>query len=142
MTSKIVVDTSVIIKWLNKTNEQHIEKADKLMESALAGTTVLIAPELSKYEIGNVLLTGKKLNPREANVSLGTSYSLPVTFITESEDLAKETFKIAYKSNITYYDASFLSLAKKYKATLVTENIKHQGRAKGIKTTALKDYKI
>ena len=91
MTSKIVVDTSIIIKWLNKTNEQHIEKTDKLMESALAGTTVLIAPELSKYEIGNVLLTGKKLNPREANVSLGTSYSLPITFITESEDLAKET---------------------------------------------------
>ena|SRR3990167_5578760 len=140
MSIKIVVDTSIIVKWLNKSNEQYVEKADSLMEAALEGDIELVAPELAKYEIGNTLLFSKKLTPSEASVSLDTAYSLPITFITESEELAKETFTLAHNSGITYYDASFLALAKKYEATLVTENIKHQGKIKNIKVRHLKDY--
>ncbi len=55
MNSKIVVDTSVIVKWLNKTNERNIESEDQIMESALKGEVELLAPELDKYELGNVL---------------------------------------------------------------------------------------
>ena len=140
MSSKLVVDTSVIIKWLNQNNETRVDKADKIMQSALRGEMELIAPELSRYEYGNVLLKGKKLTPKEANISLDTAYSLPINFIPESEELAKETYTLAFKLGITYYDASFLSLAKKYKATLVTENIKHQGKVKNIKVKSLQDY--
>ncbi len=140
MNSKIVVDTSVIIKWLNQTNEENIDKADQIMESALKGRTELLAPELAKYETGNVLLKGKQLTPGEAYISLGTVYSLPITFVSESEDLARETFSLAYKLGITYYDASFISLAKQYDAILVTENPKHQGKLQEIKVESLKNY--
>ncbi len=51
-----------------------------------------------------------------------------------------ETYKIAQETNITYYDASFMSLAKQLNATLVTDNIKHQGKATDIKVISLKDY--
>jgi|SRR3989344_1001535 len=140
MNSKIVVDTSVIIKWLNKTNEGNVEKADQIMESAIKGDIELVTPELAKYEIGNVLLKGKQLLPNEAYISLGTAYSLPINFITESEELAKETYSLASDLNVTYYDASFIALAKQYNATLVTENIKHQGRSTKVKVKYLKDY--
>ena len=140
MNSKIVADTSVIIKWLNKTNEGNVEKADQIMESAIKGDIELVTPELAKYEIGNVLLKGKQLLPNEAYISLGTAYSLPINFITESEELAKETYSLASDLNVTYYDASFIALAKQYNATLVTENIKHQGRSTKVKVKYLKDY--
>lgn len=140
MNSKIVVDTSVIVKWLNQTNEENINKADQIMESVLKGETEILAPELAKYEVGNVLLKGKQLTPNEAYISLGTAYSLPVTFVSESEDLARETFSLAYKLGITYYDASFVSLAKQYDATLVTENPKHQGKSQEVKVKSLKNY--
>lgn len=136
----LVIDTSVIVKWLNKNKEENIDKADLIMEFALRGKVELIAPELSKYEYGNVLLKGKKLTPQEARIALATAYSLPITFISESEDLAIETYNLAYKLGITYYDASFLSLAKKYDATLVTENVKHQGMSKDIKIKSLQDF--
>lgn len=140
MIPKIIVDTSVIVKWLNKSNEKNIDKADKIMESALKGEVELFAPELAKYEYGNVLLKGKQLTPNEAVISLGTAYSLPINFVGESEEIAQETYKLAFSLGITYYDASFLSLAKKYDATLITENIKHQGKHKDIKVKSLQEY--
>lgn len=136
----VVVDTSIIVKWLNQNNEENIHKADKLMESVLKGETELLAPELARHKYGNVLLKGKQLTPEEAKISLGTAYSLPITFVSESKDLATETYNLAYELGITYYDASFLSLAKKYNAVLITENIKHQGKSSKIKVKSLQDY--
>lgn len=136
----LIVDSSVITKWLNKKDEGNLDKVNLLLENTRNGKVELFAPELAKYEVGNVLLTSKKLTPNEANISLGTAYSLPITFVGETEDLSKQTFEIAYKHGITYYDASFLSLAKQYNATLVTDNIKHQGKSSEIKAVSLKDY--
>jgi len=137
---KFVVDSSVIVKWLNTTDEENIETANNLLADALSGKVELFTPELAKYEVGNVLLKRKLLTPNEASISLDTAYSVPVTFVTESEDLARETFSLAYKNNITYYDAAFLSLTKQYNATLITENVKHQGKSPEIKVTSLEDY--
>ncbi|MDP3998507.1 MAG: type II toxin-antitoxin system VapC family toxin [bacterium] len=136
----LVIDTSVFIKWLNKNREDNLETADKILQDVKSGKVELIAPELVRYEIGNVLLKGKKLAPNQAYISLDTAYSLPVTFVSESKELAHETFFLAYDLGVTYYDASFLSLAKQYNATLVTDNIKDQGKKSDIKVVSLKDY--
>lgn len=140
MNTKVVIDTSVIVKWLNQTNEKNIDKADEIMEKTLKGEAELLAPELAKYELGNVLLKGKQLVPKEAYISLGTIHSLPINFITESEDLARETYDLAFNLGITYYDASFMSLAKQYNATLLTDNIKHHGKSTKVKVRSLQDY--
>lgn len=136
----LVIDTSVFIKWLNQDNEQYLENADKILQDVKNGRAEVVIPELIKYEIGNVLLKGKQLTPEQAYISLGTAYSLPVTFVTESEQQAKETYYLAHNLGVSYCDASFMSLAKQYNATLVTDNIKHQGKDPEINVTALKDY--
>src|SRR5258708_37563292 len=128
MISTLVLDSSVIIKWLNSTNEKDVEKADKILTDTLEGKIELIAPELAKYEIGNVLLLKKKLSPEEFRIPLHALYSYPIQFIPETEELADETYNLAFNLGVTYYDASFMSLAQVYDATLVTENIKHQGK--------------
>ena len=139
MMKPVVVDSSVTVKWINQIDEELVDKADKLLGDAQAGSVSLIAPELSKYEIGNALLK-KKLDLSMAYESLGTVYQLPMTFVPETEELAKQTYKIAVQSGITYYDASFVALAKQEDASLVTENIKHQGKPQGVKVTSLRDY--
>lgn len=136
----IVVDSSVIIKWLSQDRENYLKESDKILEDAQNNKIILIAPELAKYEAGNVLLVGKHLSIEQAKIVLSRFYELPLSFISESKELSETTFKLAYDLGITYYDASFLSIAEKYGASLVTENIKHQGKALDIKVTALKDY--
>src|SRR3989344_5883512 len=133
----IVVDSSVIIKWISQDNEKHLDKVDKILEDAQKNKILLITPELARYEVGNVLLFGKNLLPEQAKIALTEFYKLPVSFISESEELSKETFKLAFNLKITYYDASFLALAKLYNAILVTDNKKHQGRDSNIKVTTL-----
>ena len=136
----LVIDSSIIVKWLNRKDEENLTQADQILNDTKNGKVDLIAPEIAKYEVGNVLLKGKQLTPMQAVVSLRTVYSLPITFITESENLAKETFNLAYDLGITYYDASFLSLAKQYDATLITQNIKHQGKSTDIEVKSLREY--
>lgn len=139
MTS-LVIDTSVAIKWLNQDNEKHVDIADKIMADARSRKVELLAPELTKYEIGNVLLFSKKISAKNVEYLLKIFYSLPMTFIAESEELAKMTYELAFNHGITYYDATFMSLAKQYNAILVTENIKHQGKSGKIKVTSLQGY--
>ena len=141
ITPTIVIDSSIIIKWLNVDKEKYLEEADKILKDAQNGSITLISPELAKYEVGNVLLFGKKLSSEQAKIVLSKFYSLPLSFIIESEELAKKTFSLAENLKITYYDASFLSLAKKRSAILVTDNIKHQGKVSEIKVIPLSKYK-
>lgn len=138
---KLVIDSSVMVKWLHQENEQFIDQADAIIDDAKKNQVELLAPELAKYEVGNALLVKKKLTPEQAKTLLGSLYSIPIRFIYESEDIANETYKIADKAIITYYDASFLSLAKKYGAVLVTDNVKHQGKASEVKVIPLAKYK-
>jgi predicted nucleic acid-binding protein len=135
----LILDTSVIIKFLNHDNERDVDKASEIFENIKNSDVQVIAPELTKYEIGNVLIK-KQLSSSMVNLALEIIYSLPITFVAESEALAKETYQQATKNKITYYDAAFISLAKQYDATLITENIKHQGKTSDIKVIALKDY--
>lgn len=135
----IVVDSSVTVKWINQIDEKLLLQADKLLANAQAGSISLLAPELSKYEVGNALIK-KGLKLPLAYESLGTVYQLPITFIPESEELAKQTYRIAQKAEVTYYDASFIALAKQEDAILVTDNPKHQAKTTEITVTALQDY--
>jgi len=134
-----VIDSSVTVKWLNQINEPNLKQADKLLQDAQHQKVTLSAPELSKYEIGNALLK-KQLPLHQANEALGTISHLPIKFIPETEQLAQETYKIAQQAHITYYDASFIALAKQENAQLVTDNPKHQGKTNDIIVIALKDY--
>src|SRR3989344_6742231 len=122
----IVVDTSVVIKWLSSDNEKYLDQANDILKDVQGEKIEVYAPELVKYEVGNVLLFGKHLSLTQAKIVLTEFFNLPITFIAESVQTAKDTFSLASKSGITYYDAAFLALAKQHDATLVTENVKHQ----------------
>lgn len=137
---KLVIDSSVIIKWLHKEDERYLNQAAKILEDVRDGIVTLLSPELAKYEVGNALLFGKKLSTDQAEIPLATFYLLPIQFTVQSEQSANETYKIAQEAKITYYDASFMALAHQEKAILVTDNPKHQGKHKEIKIIPLSQY--
>src|SRR3989344_8716565 len=110
MALKLVIDSSVIVKWLNNVNEDHIRQADRILADALKGNVELIAPELAKYEVGNVLLSKKKLSSQDIEFPIRALYEYPIQFISETAQLAKDTYDLASNIGITYYDASFMSL--------------------------------
>ena len=139
---RLVIDSSIIVKWLHQQEERYLDNADKIIKDANIGDAILITSELAKYEIGNALLLSKKVPLKDAKVSFESLYLLPIQFIVQSEDEAREAYRIAYEKKITYYDASFMALALRQDAILVTDNPKHQDKKiSGLKVTSLKNYR-
>jgi len=137
--TRVVVDSSVIVKWVNSLDEEYLDRSDKLADDSRKGKIRLLAPELAKYEVGNVLWK-KGLELPMAKASLGTIYAGPVEFIKQDESQAMRAMEIAIGTGITFYDASFVSLAESLEAELVTDNPKHQKKFGGVKVVALRDY--
>ncbi len=137
---KIVVDTSVIVKWFSKDKENLLKQADKILSDLQNNNIEIFVPELTKYELGNVLLKGKGLSPKQIKPILNQLAEIPLNYVRESTELAQATYFLAHKYKMTYYDAAFLALAKQRQAVLITENVKHQGKAKTIKVLSLADY--
>jgi len=139
---QIVVDSSVAVKWFNTKDEDNLDQADKILKELEEEKIEIFMPEISKYEITNALLY-KKLSLALIKTSLSAIYSMLVKFVPLDSNLATQTVEIAYKNKITFYDACFLSLAKKLKGELVTDNIKHQRKnIQDIKVIDLKDYQL
>lgn len=132
---KIVLDTSVAVKWFTKEVNSSVTK--RYLEGLRQGKYQIVLPELAKYELGNAILKGKNFSFYKARKIFSTFYSLPLIFVKENENQSLLTYKTAQKLNITYYDASFLALAKLQKATLITANPKHQKKISGIKIQTL-----
>jgi len=107
---KYVVDTSVAVKWFSKENDS--EGADKLLKALEEKKIEIYLPELVKYELANALLKGKKLNFAQAQATLKTFYMLPLILVAENFELAKTSYFLAEKLNITYYDACFFGFGK------------------------------
>ena len=138
---KLVIDSSVAVKWLNEQGEDHLEQADRILKDTQDQKAYLIMPELAKYEVGNALL--HKQMPLQNTVgSVATYYSIPIQFIPQDQKQAQDTVRIAKENKVTFYDATFMALAKEEKAVLITDNPNHQNKkVDGLKVISLKDYR-
>lgn len=135
-----VVDSSVAVKWLNSQSEKYTNQSDKILKDVQEDKSCIMMPELAKYEVGNALFN-KHAPLQNTTASLATYYSIPIQFVPQDLKQAQSAMEIAYENKITFYDASFIALAKEQKADLITDNPKHQKKKiKGLQVISLKDY--
>lgn len=114
--SRFVVDTSVAVKWFM--SESYSDDARKLLD----GDYELLVPDLIFPEFGNVLwkrVRAGEVTIDESNTVLSTLLKLPLR-IFQSNDLVIPALEIANRTQRTVYDAIYLALAMREKASLVT----------------------
>ncbi len=137
---KIVLDSSVIVKFLFAMGEDNLSQADTLLADVENEEVLLVAPVLTKYEVGNVVRF-RKISEVEKLASWDNFEQLPIKYIDLDFSEGRRAQSIAEALNITFYDAVFVELAERLEAVLVTANPKHQKKFGGVKVIALKDYK-
>lgn len=137
--TRVVVDSSVIVKWLNTDQEENTVQAIKLLQHCQKEMVKLFAPELAKYEVGNAL-SRKGLTLPMIKAALDTLEEIPIKFTKQSFEDLKNTCEIAENTAMTIYDASFVALAQSKQAKLITANTKHQGKFKEVEVIDIKDY--
>ena len=142
MTQKIlVIDSSVAVKWLNTRDELYLEQADRIFHDLQDGKVQIVMPELAKYEVSNAIVY-KDLDLFFVKISLEKFFDIPIKFIPIDLQQAQLSIEIARNFKITFYDASFMALAQKLEATLITDNPKHQNKKiSGLKVVSLKNYR-
>src|SRR6059036_1467041 len=67
MAQKIVVDTSVLIKWIKTKDEELVNEARRLLTDVERRSLEVHVPALLLYEIGNILLLKTDLDAAGLN---------------------------------------------------------------------------
>lgn len=120
MGAKIVVDTSVLIKWFKTRDEELLKEAKQLLEEIERRGVEVHVPALLLYEVGNILLLKTRLGLTALEAALDGLESLPFVVAPPATPLLKRAVRLGRQLNLTFYDASFLALAVELDCPFVT----------------------
>lgn len=132
---RVVIDASVAVKWVIP-GEPWEAEARTLEEKIASRETEAYAPQLLLYEVASVILksisTGA-LKLDDGIQALKALGHLGLNIQTTSWNDLTEILRIAYTTELTIYDSTYLYLSKKMNAQLITAD--KQLKQKGEKIT-------
>lgn len=136
----IIVDTSVIIKWLLPDEDDSL--AIKIKNKfALKDVTITI-PYLTYYEVSNVLAIAvkrKRINQEISKKLYNAFLDLEFT-VYATKELFTRALIISLELDISSYDASYIALAEYLQIPFVTADRKLLNKVKNKFVIDLKEY--
>jgi predicted nucleic acid-binding protein len=120
---KIVLDTSVLIKWFFKDDEEHTGIADLILKRYLKNEIGIIVPELALFEITNVIKNkiGYIKNRNIPSEIIDRIFNLGIIFYINKEIL-KNALNIAIRTDESVYDCIFIATARYFNARMITDD--------------------
>ena len=121
---KVVVDSSVVIKWF--VVEPLSTVARRILDEYQTGTLVLLAPDLLYAEVGNVVWKKHRFQGMAAaDAKQIIDEFQKLTFsVTSAKDLLDEAYRLAVTHQRTVYDALYMALSMHEKCPYVTADEK------------------
>jgi len=128
---RAVLDTSVIIKWFHEENEEDVEAALILRKAYADGFLTVSVPDLLFYEFANTLRYKNNLSFEDGIEKLRDLSSIGLEVHSMDWELTEAMFRLSLDRGLTIYDATYLALADRLSATLVTADRSVFQKAKG-----------
>jgi predicted nucleic acid-binding protein len=127
-----VIDASVAFKWLIPDSaEDDVSAAKALLVEHLEGRAKIIVPALLYYEVANILLFGRSRPPVEQALdALSGLYSIPLEVASLALHGADATLRLASLRGLSFYDATYVSLAEMSNCPLITADRRLAERAR------------
>lgn len=130
-----VIDSSIIAKWY-LIDEEQIEEALKLRRLHIENKITISAPAFLLLEIGNVFVT-RKLEQKDFDANIEGLLDLQINFLEPDSFTLKNTFGFARQLHLSFYDATYIALAKSLKCDFITADKKLVKAAKTLKFVKL-----
>lgn len=127
-----VIDTSVAVKWFSK-DENDSEIALQLRQQMLDGHCSMIAPDLLIYELTNALRYNPNFTNKDVNAALDSIFNMSIDIKNVDASVVVRAIDIAFRFNVTVYDAYFMALSQIEKKHFLTADYKFIERIKGFK---------
>ncbi|MGC8537552.1 MAG: type II toxin-antitoxin system VapC family toxin [Candidatus Micrarchaeia archaeon] len=121
---RIIADASVIIKFF--INELYSKQARSLMEAFARKEVELLEPSLLLYEVINGVRysRAKKFTESEIKVVIESMLNFDFRWLDMNGEIAYSAAEISLHYNLSFYDASYIALAKAMDADLYTADTK------------------
>ena len=121
MSIPVVVDTSVVLKWLKPLNEQRVPEALSLLQQHRDETIALCSPDHMLLEASNALWS-HRVGAGRIERAVGFVRGLHLTLLPVAGELLDGAVVLACEFDITVYDAVFAALARQMNCELVTDD--------------------
>jgi predicted nucleic acid-binding protein len=127
-----VVDASVCTKLFIE--EEHSDKATELMSIHTRGSLQLSAPTIILYELGNVFWKHPQITHEKAYGFLRRFLDLRISLVDihSDDNLLKGACIASKTSDLTFYDATYMALAKRNGTKLITADEELYSKAPSI----------
>lgn len=119
----MVLDASVVLKWIFKDEEKE-EKAKLYREKHISGEEIVAVHNLFFYEIANVLTTKTNLSSKDIADAFSFLWNFDFKVFNFGIDEFLAGIALSRQYNITFYDAAYISLAKRLKCSFITADKK------------------
>ena len=107
--TEVVVDASIVVKWF--VEEEGSGKSLKLRDRYIEGKIRIIAPELMIFETLNALYYKRLFSEEELKQISEALEAYSFTLYSLRGEYANKALEVAFKNDITIYDASYIALA-------------------------------
>jgi predicted nucleic acid-binding protein len=118
----LVLDASVIVKWYSE--EEDSDKALEIRDHFFKGKMKVLVPDLLFYEVANALRYNQVLSEDEITSAIEDLYEIGFERMIMDKSLLIKTVSLAMKSDISVYDASYVSLAEQTECKYITADLK------------------
>jgi predicted nucleic acid-binding protein len=128
-----VLDTSVILKWFSESGESDLDRALQLRQSMVEGNVFFVVPDLLFYELTNALRHNPDFSKKDVEQALHSVFAMGVEVRSVNAEVMRAAISLAFKHDVTVYDAYFLALSIKEGKPFITADYRFMGRIKGFR---------
>lgn len=128
-----VLDTSVVVKWFSEYDENGRKRAIGLRDEILEGKYFITAPDLMFYELANALRYNPRFTVKDVKDAIQSVIEMGFDIKGIEANIMTRAVEIAFRFNITIYDAYFLALSRVEEKPFITADYKLVECIKGFK---------
>jgi len=118
--TRLLVDTSVLIKWFQSEGEGYLREARALRAAHVAGEVEAHIIDLALYEVGNVLLRALRWSAADTAAQLDDLVAIVGPPLVVDALIFRSATYLAEQHGLSFYDASWAAAAQELRIPLVT----------------------
>ncbi len=118
--TRLLIDTSVLIKWFHDAGESEVAEARAIRDAHLRGDLDAHVLDLAIYEVGNVLTRALTWTASDVGDQLADLLAIVGSPIVMAPGWLHDTAFIAETHVLSYYDASWAAAAGALGVSLVS----------------------
>lgn len=109
--TRLLVDTSVLIKWFHADGESEVAEARALRQAHVTGELDAHVLDLAAYEVGNVLVRALRWDAADVADQLDDLLAIVGPPLAMTPQWLRDAAELAQANALSFYDASWAATA-------------------------------